>query len=349
MIAMRHHLAEPNDEAIVVEDLRRSFGATRALAGVSLSVPAGTVLGVLGPNGAGKTTLVRILATLLPPDGGRAVVAGHDVVRESFAVRARIGLTGQYTALDEQLTGRENLRLIGRLYHLGERRLRARADELLELVGLSDAANRPVRTYSGGMRRRVDIAAGLVAAPAVLFLDEPTTGLDPRSRLDVWDLIDGLVREGTTLLLTTQYLEEADRLANTIAVIDAGTIIAEGTPDDLKRQVGGDVLALRLRDPGQAAAASAALLPLAAGPAREDGDLLTVPLRGADGAVVQAVRRLDAASVEVADVAVRRPTLDDVFLTLTGQEARPNSAERAHASHRDVSSRGNSAAERRIA
>ncbi len=349
MIAMRHHLAEPNDEAIVVEDLRRSFGATRALAGVSLSVPAGTVLGVLGPNGAGKTTLVRILATLLPPDGGRAVVAGHDVVRESFAVRARIGLTGQYTALDEQLTGRENLRLIGRLYHLGERRLRARADELLELVGLSDAANRPVRTYSGGMRRRVDIAAGLVAAPAVLFLDEPTTGLDPRSRLDVWDLIDGLVREGTTLLLTTQYLEEADRLANTIAVIDAGTIIAEGTPDDLKRQVGGDVLALRLRDPGQAAAASAALLPLAAGPAREDGDLLTVPLRGADGAVVQAVRRLDAASVEVADVAVRRPTLDDVFLTLTGQEAQPNSAERAHASPRDASSRWNSAAERRIA
>jgi ABC-2 type transport system ATP-binding protein len=318
---MRQQLIEPNEAAIVAEDLRRSFGATRALAGVSLSVPAGTVLCVLGPNGAGKTTLVRILATLLPPDGGRAVVAGHDVVRESFAVRARIGLTGQYTALDEQLTGRENLRLIGRLYHLGERRLRARADELLALVGLADAANRPVRTYSGGMRRRVDIAAGLVAAPAVLFLDEPTTGLDPRSRLDVWELIDGLVREGTTLLLTTQYLEEADRLAHSIAVMDAGAIIAEGTPDDLKRLVGGDVLALRLRDRGQAPAAVAALQPLAAGAPREDGDLLTVPLRGADGAVVQAVRRLDAASVEVADVAVRRPTLDDVFLTLTGQQS----------------------------
>jgi ABC-2 type transport system ATP-binding protein len=318
---MRQQLIELNEAAIVAEDLRRSFGATRALAGVSLSVPAGTVLCVLGPNGAGKTTLVRILATLLPPDGGRAVVAGHDVVRESFAVRARIGLTGQYTALDEQLTGRENLRLIGRLYHLGERRLRARADELLALVGLADAANRPVRTYSGGMRRRVDIAAGLVAAPAVLFLDEPTTGLDPRSRLDVWELIDGLVREGTTLLLTTQYLEEADRLAHSIAVMDAGAIIAEGTPDDLKRLVGGDVLALRLRDRGQAPAAVAALQPLAAGAPREDGDLLTVPLRGADGAVVQAVRRLDAASVEVADVAVRRPTLDDVFLTLTGQQS----------------------------
>ncbi|HXM54435.1 MAG TPA: ATP-binding cassette domain-containing protein [Candidatus Dormibacteraeota bacterium] len=307
--------------AIVARDLRRSFGSTQALKGVSLAVPAGTVLGVLGPNGAGKTTLIRILATLLPPGGGQALVAGHDVVRESFAVRSRIGLTGQYAALDEQLSGRENLRLIGRLYHLGERRARRRADELLALVDLEEAAGRSVGTYSGGMRRRVDIAAGLVAAPAVLFLDEPTTGLDPRSRIDVWNVIEGLVRQGTTLLLTTQHLEEADRLADTIAVMDAGRIIAEGTPDDLKRQVGGDVLELRLRDQRQAAAAFVALQPLAAGAPRHEDEVLAVPLRGAEGAVVEAVRRLDAAEVGIVDVGVRRPTLDDVFLTLTGQPA----------------------------
>jgi len=307
--------------AIVARDLRRSFGSTQALRGVSLAVPAGTVLGVLGPNGAGKTTLVRILATLLSPDAGQAFVAGHDVVRESFAVRSRIGLTGQYAALDDQLSGRENLRLIGRLYHLGERRARARADELLALVDLEDAAGRSVGTYSGGMRRRVDIAAGLVAAPAVLFLDEPTTGLDPRSRIDVWNVIEGLVRDGTTLLLTTQHLEEADRLADSIAVMDSGQIIAEGTPEELKRQVGGDVLELRLRDRSTTAAAVAALGPLAAGAPREEGELLAVPLHGAEGAVVQAVRRLDAAGVEVIDLGVRRPTLDDVFLTLTGQPA----------------------------
>jgi len=307
--------------AIVARDLRRSFGSTQALRGVSISVPAGTVLGVLGPNGAGKTTLIRILATLLPPDGGQARVAGHDVVGESFAVRSRIGLTGQYAALDEQLSGRENLRLIGRLYHLGERHARSRADELLALVDLEDAAGRSVGTYSGGMRRRVDIAAGLVAAPAVLFLDEPTTGLDPRSRIDVWNVIEGLVREGTTLLLTTQHLEEADRLADTIAVMDSGLIIAEGTPEELKRQVGGDVLELRLRDRAQTTAAAAALQPLAAGAPRDEEELLAVPLRAAEGAVVEAVRRLDAAGVGVIDLGVRRPTLDDVFLTLTGQPA----------------------------
>jgi ABC-2 type transport system ATP-binding protein len=307
--------------AIIARDLRRSFGTTRALGGVSLTVPAGTVLGVLGPNGAGKTTLIRILATLLPPDEGKAVVAGHDVVRESFAVRSRIGLTGQYAALDEQLSGRENLRLIGRLYHLGERRARARADELLALVDLEEAAGRSVGTYSGGMRRRVDIAAGLVASPAVLFLDEPTTGLDPRSRIDVWGVIEGLVRDGTTLLLTTQHLEEADRLADSIAVMDAGRIIAQGTPDELKRQVGGDVLELRLRNRAESAAAAAALQALAAGPAREEEEMLAVPLRAAEGAVVEAVRRLDAAGVAVIDLNVRRPTLDDVFLTLTGGTA----------------------------
>jgi ABC-2 type transport system ATP-binding protein len=315
------------EAAIVARDLRRSFGSTQALKGVSLTVPAGTVVGVLGPNGAGKTTLIRILATLLPPDGGQATVAGHDVVRESFAVRSRIGLTGQYAALDEQLSGRENLRLIGRLYHLGERRARQRADELLALVDLEEAAGRSVGTYSGGMRRRVDIAAGLVAAPAVLFLDEPTTGLDPRSRIDVWNVIEGLVRQGTTLLLTTQHLEEADRLADTIAVMDAGRIIAEGTPEELKRQVGGDVLELRLRDQRQAPAAVAALQPLAAGAPRHEDEILAVPLRAAEGAVVEAVRRLDAAEVAIVDVGVRRPTLDDVFLTLTGQPAEAPAAD----------------------
>ncbi|HEY7201450.1 MAG TPA: ATP-binding cassette domain-containing protein [Candidatus Dormibacteraeota bacterium] len=316
--------------AIVARDLRRSFGSTQALRGVSLSVPAGTVLGVLGPNGAGKTTLIRILATLLPPDGGQAWVAGHDVVGESFAVRSRIGLTGQYAALDEQLSGRENLRLIGRLYHLGERLARRRAEELLALVDLEDAAGRSVGTYSGGMRRRVDIAAGLVAAPAVLFLDEPTTGLDPRSRIDVWNVIEGLVREGTTLLLTTQHLEEADRLADSIAVMDSGLIIAEGTPEELKRQVGGDVLELRLRDRAQTTAAAAALQALAAGAPRDEEELLAVPLRAAEGAVVEAVRRLDAAGVGVIDLGVRRPTLDDVFLTLTGQPAEAESQTAEH-------------------
>jgi ABC-2 type transport system ATP-binding protein len=316
--------------AIVARDLRRSFGSTQALRGVSLSVPAGTVLGVLGPNGAGKTTLIRILATLLPPDGGHARVAGHDVVGESFAVRSRIGLTGQYAALDEQLSGRENLRLIGRLYHLGERLARRRAEELLALVDLEDAAGRSVGTYSGGMRRRVDIAAGLVAAPAVLFLDEPTTGLDPRSRIDVWNVIEGLVREGTTLLLTTQHLEEADRLADSIAVMDSGLIIAEGTPEELKRQVGGDVLELRLRDRAQTTAAAAALQALAAGAPRDEEELLAVPLRAAEGAVVEAVRRLDADGVGVIDLGVRRPTLDDVFLTLTGQPAEAESQTAEH-------------------
>src|SRR5215472_15729088 len=236
--------------AVVVQDLRRSFGSAKALDGVSLSIASGTVLSVLGPNGAGKTTLIRILATLLRAGGGRAMVAGHDVAREAHAVRAHIGLTGQFAAVDEQLTGRENLRLVGRLSHLGERLARRRADELLDLVGLTEAALRPVRTYSGGMRRRVDIAAGLVAAPSILFLDEPTTGLDPRGRLDVWALITELVGHGTTLLLTTQYLEEADRLADRIAVLDRGRVVAEGTPEELKRRVGGEVLEIRLTDAG---------------------------------------------------------------------------------------------------
>lgn len=304
---------------IRVEGLTKAFGRTVALGGVDLAVPAGTITALLGPNGAGKTTLVRILATLIRPDGGRAEVAGLDVVRRAASVRAMIGLTGQYAALDELLTGRENLRLIGRLSHLGERRTRSRADELLELVGIADAAGRAVGTYSGGMRRRLDIAAGLVAEPEVLFLDEPTTGLDPRGRIDTWDLIASLVRQGTTLLLTTQYLEEADRLADSVAVIDRGRIVASGTPDELKQRVGGNVLEVRLAEAGQAAAAEAALAPLGTGAARTEGGLLSVPVRRADGAVVHAVRRLDAAGVEASDLTLRRPTLDDVFLTLTGR------------------------------
>src|SRR5215831_7759954 len=225
------------ESAIRVEGLSKAFGRTQALRGIDLEVPPGTVTALLGPNGAGKTTLVRILATLIRPDRGGAWVAGRDVRRDAFAVRSMIGLTGQYAALDELLTGRENLRLIGRLAHLGERRTRSRAEALLELVGVADAAGRPVSGYSGGMRRRLDIAAGLMAEPAVLFLDEPTTGLDPRGRMETWELIEGLVRQGTTLLLTTQYLEEADRLADSIAVIDQGVIVASGTAQELKERV----------------------------------------------------------------------------------------------------------------
>jgi ABC-2 type transport system ATP-binding protein len=309
------------EPTIQVEGLTKAFGGTQALRGLDLEVPAGTVTALLGPNGAGKTTLVRILATLIRPDGGTARVAGRDVVRDAFAVRSRIGLTGQYAALDELLTGRENLRLIGRLAHIGERSARVRADELLELVGIADAAGRAVSTYSGGMRRRLDIAAGLVAEPAVLFLDEPTTGLDPRGRIEIWELIATLVRQGTTLLLTTQYLEEADRLADAVAVIDRGRIVASGTSEELKQRFGGEVLEVRLAEPRQAAAAESALAPMGAGPVHVEGGLVSVPVQGSSGVVVQAVRRLDAAQVEADDVALRRPTLDDVFLTLTGRAA----------------------------
>ena len=311
------------DSSIRVEGLTKAFGRTEALQGLDLEVPAGTVTALLGPNGAGKTTLVRILATLIRPVHGTALVAGRDVVREAFAVRSLIGLTGQYAALDDPLTGRENLRLIGRLAHLGERRARARADELLELVGIADAGGRPVSTYSGGMRRRLDIAAGLVGEPTVLFLDEPTTGLDPRGRIEIWELIASLVREGATLLLTTQYLEEADRLADAVAVIDHGRIVASGTSEELKQRVGGEVLEVRLVDAGQAPAAESALSSMAAGPVRVQAGQLSVPVRRSSRAVVQAVRCLDAAGVDAEDVALRRPTLDDVFLTLTGHTATP--------------------------
>jgi ABC-2 type transport system ATP-binding protein len=311
------------DEAISTEDLRRSFGSIKAVDGVSLTAPAGTVLGLLGPNGAGKTTIVRILTTLLAPDGGSARVAGYDVVRDAEALRSVIGLAGQYAAVDENLTGRENLDLVGRLYHLGRDEARRRADEMLERFDLTGAANRTVKTYSGGMRRRLDLGASLVGRPQVLFLDEPTTGLDPRSRFSLWDVIRELVTDGTTLLLTTQYLEEADRLADHIAVIDGGRVIAEGTTDELKSRVGGDLLALRVTDRARVGEAAAAIADLGSGAPQvvaESGEV-SLPVREGASILAEVVRRLDTAGLGIADLALGRPSLDDVFLALTGHVA----------------------------
>jgi ABC-2 type transport system ATP-binding protein len=285
-----------------------------------LRAPAGSVLGLLGPNGAGKTTAVRILTTLLKPDQGTARVAGFDVAREAAQVRARIGLAGQYAAVDENLSGSENLEMVGRLYHLGRRASRQRASELLSDFDLAEAGKRLVRTYSGGMRRRLDLAAALVARPPILFLDEPTTGLDLRSRITLWDALEALVGEGTTVLLTTQYLDEADRLAHRIAVVDHGVVIAEGAPDELKRQIGGDRLEIRLADGSLAPAAVDALAALSEGVSSALDGVVSMPVSGAGG-VADAVRALDAAGIAIGDIATRRPTLDDVFLELTGHAA----------------------------
>jgi daunorubicin resistance ABC transporter ATP-binding subunit len=306
--------------AIEAEGLVKNYGKTKALAGFDLAVPAGTVYGLLGPNGAGKTTAVRVFATLLRPDGGRAQVLGHDVASEADAVRRQIGLTGQYAALDEYLTGRANLIMVGQLSRLTAAAARRRADEMLERFSLTEAAGRAVKTYSGGMRRRLDLAASLIGYPSVLFLDEPTTGLDPNARAMTWDIIRGLADSGTTLLLTTQYLEEADQLAGRVAVIDGGRVIAEGTPDQLKSSLGGEHLDIALAAGADIEAAIIAVKPFAAGGIQPDeaGRRLSVPVAAAEGLTTQVVRALDQAGVPVNDVTMQRASLDDVFLALTG-------------------------------
>ena len=307
--------------AIEVRGVVKSYGDVRALDGVDLTACRGEVLALLGPNGAGKTTLVRVLATLLRADSGSASVLGLDVERDAAALRQRIGLAGQYAAVDENLTGMENLTMVGRLYGMPRARAKARAGELLERFELAEAAARPTKNYSGGMRRKLDLAAALVAEPPVLFLDEPTTGLDPRSRVSLWEVIEGLVAGGTTALLTTQYLDEADRLADRVAVIDHGRLITEGTPDELKDRLGGERLEVRLEDAGDTEAAVRVLAPMSDEPPSCEGGLIRVSVRRRRGAIVEAVRRLSEAGVGVDDLALRRPTLDDVFLALTGHAA----------------------------
>lgn len=328
--------AEPS---IVVENVHKRFGDVHALKGVDLEAPAEKVFALLGPNGAGKTTLVRILTTLLKPDEGRASVAGLDVLDDRDRLRQIIGLSGQYAAVDENLTGYENLVMVGRLYHLPGGEAKRRANELLDRFALEEAADRVVKTYSGGMRRRLDLAASLVGQPQVLFLDEPTTGLDPRSRKDMWQLIRELVQGGATLLLTTQYLEEADELADRIAVIDEGEIIAEGTADELKSRVGNDVLSFRVGEKAQVETAVSLLAPIAADAPQADETTNTITVPVPDGAqtLIQAVRRLDEAEVEVVDLHLRRPSLDDVFLALTGKRSQSLSTNGdSHQSGRDA-------------
>jgi ABC-2 type transport system ATP-binding protein len=320
-------MATSHDQpAISVRGLSKAYGEIQALDGVDLDVTRGTVLGLLGPNGAGKTTVVRVLTTLLRPDAGSAQVAGLDVVREAAALRQQIGLAGQYAAVDENLTGLENLAMVGRLYGFRRSEATARGRELLARFDLAESGDRPVKTYSGGMRRRLDLAAALVAKPPVLFLDEPTTGLDPRSRISLWEMIEQLVAEGTTVLLTTQYLDEADRLADTIAVIDRGKVIAQGTSDELKDRVGGERLEVRLDEGASAEVAVQALGPMSDEPPDVEGRVVKLSVRQRSGTIVEAVRRLSEAGVGVDDLALRRPTLDDVFLSLTGHAAEESAA-----------------------
>jgi ABC-2 type transport system ATP-binding protein len=312
-----------SDIAVSARGLRKRFGDTIALNGIDLDVPRGAIYGLLGPNGAGKTTAVRVLTTLIRPDAGVATIDGIDVVANPHGVRERIGLTGQYAAVEERLTGRENMEFVARLFHLPRSEVKGRAAELLERFDLVDAADRVVKGYSGGMRRRLDIAMSLIARPSVLFLDEPTTGLDPRSRLAMWGLIEELENEGTTVLLTTQYLDEADRLAERIVVIDSGVIIANGTSDELKDRIGGDRISVSIARAENREAALGALRPLCTGDVEvsDDGRSFSAPIKAGDRVVPAVIRALDDSGVDVLDVEVRRPTLDDVFLTLTGRVA----------------------------
>ncbi len=307
--------------AVETRGLVKRFGSTTAVDGVDLLVPSGAVYGLLGPNGAGKTTIVRMLTTLVRPDAGVALVDGIDVRRDPDGVRRRIGLTGQYAAVEERLTGRENMNYIARLFHMRKPDRRRRTEELLERFGLVDAADRVVKGYSGGMRRRLDIAMSLIAKPSVLFLDEPTTGLDPRSRLAMWDLIEELEHDGTTVLLTTQYLDEADRLAHRIVVIDRGRVIAQGTPDELKDRIGGDRITVEIADPADREKAIGVIAPICTGKVDVDagGRSFSAPIQSGTRVVPAVIRALDDAGVDVLDVEIRRPTLDDVFLALTGR------------------------------
>lgn len=310
-------------KAVSTENIVKTFGEVVALDGVSVEFEEGIVYGLLGPNGAGKTTLIRVLTTLLKPDSGTATVAGIEVTENPVAVRHKIGLAGQFAAVDEFLTGMENVEMVGRLYNLSAREARRNAEDVLERIRLIDVADRQVSTYSGGMRRRLDLAASMVGRPRILFLDEPTTGIDPGSRLDLWDMIEDLVSGGTTLLLTTQYLDEADRLSDRIGIIDHGHLIEEGTSNELKDRLGGNVVEVHVED-ADCSAAIGALTPVAAGEVRVEGNTIVIPAADGSKTLTAAVRRLDDASIEPRDIGLRKPTLDDVFLTLTGHHADEN-------------------------
>ncbi|MCZ0210761.1 ATP-binding cassette domain-containing protein [Streptomyces sp. UMAF16] len=331
--------------AIYAEGLVKTFGDVRALDGVDLDVPEGTVLGLLGPNGAGKTTTVRCLTTLLRPDSGKAVVAGVDVLRHPDAVRRSIGLSGQFAAVDEYLTGRENLQMVGRLYQMRAKAAKARAADLLEQFHLTDAADRPAKTYSGGMRRRLDLAAALVVSPPVMFMDEPTTGLDPRNRQQLWEVIKQLVSGGTTLLLTTQYLEEADHLAHDIAVVDHGRVIAQGTSDQLKARTGGERVEVVVQDRQRMAAAVEVLRGFGKGETtvEEHTRRLTVPVTGGAKLLAEIIRELDTRGIGIDDIGLRRPTLDDVFLSLTGHAAESTDQDQPDAPHQQKERNGKEA------